>query len=118
MLGEETDGAREGVDGIGESVIAPAMAAGAGDADVEAAAGQGLRRDVVGVRSVEDQERLNAAAGTRLAAEVAHAAEIAFAFFADVGDEDQTVEEIGIVERTDDAGDGEECGESGAVVGD
>ena len=91
---KERDGARQRMHRIRDSVIAPAMAARAGDGDVEAAAGQRLGSDVIGIRAVQNQKRLDAAAGAGLAAQIAHAAQVAFAFLADVGDEHQPAEQL------------------------
>ena len=68
------------------------MAARTGDGDIEAAAGEGLGSDVIGVGPVQDQKGLDAAAGAGLTAQIAHPAQVAFAFFAHIGDEDQAVE--------------------------
>src|SRR5260370_39045999 len=75
LLGKESDGAREGVNGIGQAVIAPAMSAGTVDGDVETPAGQGLGGDVIGVGAVQNQKGLDAASVAGLARQVAHATE-------------------------------------------
>ena len=91
------------------------MAARAGDEDFEAARGERFGGDVIGAGAVEDD------GGFELCAiridERAHAAKIAFAFFADVGDEENRAARLdaGFVNG---ARDGDEAGEAGAVVGD
>ncbi len=68
MVGEGGDGAREGVYGVGDAVIAPAMPARTADRHVKTAAGKCLGSDVVGVGSIEDHKGLNPAASVRLPA--------------------------------------------------
>ena len=94
MFGEVGDGARQRMHRIGDAVVAPAMAARTADGDIEAPAGQGLRSDVVVIGAVQNHKGLNLPAGAGLTAQVAHAAKIALAFFAHVGDEDQAVEDF------------------------
>ncbi len=107
--------ADERVDGIGHAEVGPTVAAGAGDEDFEAAGGEGFGGDVIGAGAVEDD------GGFQVRAigfdEGAHAAEIAFAFFADVSDEEDRATRLdpGFL---DGARDGDERGEAGAVVGD
>ena len=95
LFGEVSDGARQRMHRIGDAVIAPAMPAGTADGDIEAAAGQGLRSDVIDIRTIQNQKRLDPASGGGLTAQITHAAEIALALLADVGDEDQIAEVIG-----------------------
>ena len=80
------------MDGVGEAVIAPAMAARSADGDIEAAAGESLRGDVIDIGAIQNQERLDSAAGAGLPAQIAHAAQIALALLAHIGDEDEAAE--------------------------
>ncbi len=74
--------------GVADAVIAPAMAAGTGDAHVEAPAGQRLAGDVIGARSIQDEEGFKTRSGGG-AAQIAHSAQVAFAFLADIRNEDR-----------------------------
>src|SRR5690349_4405568 len=94
MLGEVSNGPRQGVHRVGDAIIAPTVAAGAIDGDIETAAGERLGSDVVGVGAVQNQERLNATAGGGLTAEIAHAAQVALSLFAHVGDEHDAAADI------------------------
>ncbi len=123
---QRVDGKRGGDDGIGRAVVAPGMAAGACDGDLKTAAAKSLRDDVVVAGAIESDEAWPArargicggiAGREMLAVEVADAAQIAFAFFADIGDEEQGSggDDCHLVEG---CGQGPESGESGAVVTD
>src|SRR5229473_11644 len=68
MVGEGGDGARQGVYGVGDAVIAPTMPARTANSYVKTAAGKRLGSDVVGVGSVKNQKDLNPAASVRLPA--------------------------------------------------
>src|SRR4029077_7733265 len=83
---EADGGAHESVDGIGHAEVGPTVAAGAGDGGFYAAGGEGFGGDVVGAGAVEHDNGFE----LRFVAidQGAHAAEIAFAFFADVCDEE------------------------------
>ena len=100
LFGEGSDGARQRMDRIGEAVIAPTMPAGAANGDVETAAGESLRRNVIDIRAIQNQERLNPASGARLPAQIAHAAQVALAFLTHIGDENQIPEVIGECRET------------------
>ena len=74
---------------------------------------------MIDIRAIQNQERLDARAGAGLPAQVAHAAQVALALLADVGDEDQVAELVGeIGEGLDHARDGQQRGQPSAVVGD
>ena len=91
------------------------MAAGAGDSDLKAAAAEGLRNGGVGASAVENDVGHDAAGKRSLIVEVTHAAQVAFAFFADVGENDKGRSQfnLGLDERGDD---GEHAGDAGGVV--
>ena len=119
IFGEDGDHAGDGVDGVGDAVIVPAMATGALDGDFVSAAGECFVGDVTGGGAVEDEEGADFGSEGGLGTEVAHAAEVAVAFFADIGDEDGGGGEAG--ERGggfEGADEGEEGGEACAVVTD
>lgn len=119
VFGEDGDHSREGVDGVADAVVDPAVAAGALKGDFVAAAGECFGGDVFGGGAVEDEERPDAGGERRGGAEVEHAAEVAVAFFADVGDEDGGGGEAAEGgRRFHGADEGEEAGEAGAVVAD
>ena len=59
---------------IADAEIAPAMAAGTGEGDLEAAAAERAGGDVVGVGAVDDQEARDLLGQRRLVAQVPHAA--------------------------------------------
>ena len=113
---KQSDGAAERVNRIADAVIGPGMASGTGDGDVETAAGKGLRRDAVGAGAVEDQESVLMRESAPERQKIAHAGEISFAFFADVGDQHR-----GIVKGPrglPDCRERQQRGESRAVIGD
>ena len=89
LVGEPGNGMAEGVDRIGVPGIAPTVAAGAGEQDLEAAAGQRPVGDALERRAVEHEPGADARRERRLAGQVPHAAEVAFALLADVGDQHQ-----------------------------
>ncbi len=109
------DGAADEEDGVGRAGIGPGVASGAGDGDAEAPAAEGAGDDGGGSGAFEGQQRSNAAAIGALREEMAHAAEIAFAFLADVGDEEQGVRRLdfGKAKGGEDA---EQGGQTGSVV--
>ena len=88
-LGEGGQRRGQGGDGVGGARVGKAVAAGAGDGDLEAAAAEGLGDGRVRARAVEDDVGGDAAGERALVVEVAHAAQIAFAFFAHVAQEDK-----------------------------
>ena len=92
-FGEQRHRAAQRVQRIADAVIAPAMAARTGERDLEAAAPQRAAGDVIGVGAVEHQEGLDLA-GQRLLREVPHPQQIALAFFADVGHQQQVRRKI------------------------
>ena len=59
------------------------MSAGAGEQDFKAAASQGLSCNVIDRGAVQDEKGFDLRKLLWLAAKVAHAAQVAFAFFAD-----------------------------------
>src|SRR6266481_4821023 len=113
---DEADrGAHEGVDGIGHAEVGPTVAAGTGDGGFEAAGGQRFGGYVVGAGAVKDNHGFQ----LRLVGfdEGAHAAEIAFTFFANVGDEKDGAARLDMGFLAS-AGYGDERGETRAVIGD
>ena len=88
-LGKQRHRAAEGVHRIAHAEIAPAMSAGSGEGDLEAAAAQRAGGDVVGVGAVHHQKGSDLARQRRLLAEMPHAQQVAFALFADIGDQQQ-----------------------------
>src|ERR1700676_5015727 len=54
MLGKISDRPRQSMHGVGNPIVAPTVSAGAADGDIETAAGERLRSDVVGVRPVQN----------------------------------------------------------------
>lgn len=116
---EYRDHAGDGMDGIGDTVIDPAMATGALDGYFVAAAGEGFVGDVFGGGAIEDEEGAYLGSERGLGAEVAHAAQVAVTLFADIGDEDGGGGEAFERRRGfQGADEGEETGEAGAVVTD
>ena len=75
---------RQHHDGIGRAEIAPGVSAGAAHDHFEAAAAQGLGHDGVRARAVEHQAVVDLVLPSRLGKNVAHAAQVAFPFFAHV----------------------------------
>jgi len=113
---DETDGAaHERADGIRHAEVGPAVTARASDEDFEAARGQCFSGDVIGTGTVENDGGFEF--GAIGVYESAHAAEIAFSFLADVGDEEDGAKrsDFSFVQAT---GDGDKRGEAGAIVGD
>src|SRR6185437_3921681 len=76
-------------DGVGRSGVSKAVTAGAVDGYLKSGAAEGLRYGGVGAGAVEDDVGGDAAGIRALAIEMADAAEVAFAFFADVTDEEE-----------------------------
>ena len=117
---EISDGARESMHRIADSEIAPAMAARAGERDFEAAAAKRLGGDVIERGAIQNQKCRNLRDQRGLPADMAHAAQVAFAFFAHVGDQQQTPPGALFLGRHlfDGAGNGQQRRESGSVIGD
>ena len=112
---EEAGG--EGEDGVGTPGVCPGVAAGAGDGDAEASAAEGAV-DYGGVAAAFEGDGGADAFGVGRGfgvEEVAHAAEVSFAFFANVGGEEDGAGwgDLGVGEG---GGEGEESGEAGGVV--
>ena len=107
----------ERVDRIAGAVIAPAMPARAGDGHFKAAAGQGPAGDVIGVGAVQNQEGFGP--GTiRVPAQVAHAAQVALALLAHVGDQQGRQRRVRQGRRcVPGRGQRQQRGQAGAVVG-
>src|ERR1700693_4341600 len=116
LRGKGGNGARQRMDRVGEAVIAPTVAAGAANSDIEAPAGESLRGDVIDIRTIQNQKRLNPDSGVRLAAQITHAAQVALAFLAHIGYENKIpkfVKQRG--ERVDGTCAGEQRRESRAI---
>src|SRR5260370_132712 len=103
------------VEGIGHAEVGPTVAAGTVDGGFEAAGGQRFGGDVVGAGAVKDNHGFQ----LRLVGfdEGAHAAEIAFTFFANVGDEKDGAARLDVGFLAS-AVAGDERGETRAVIGD
>ena len=93
------------------------MASGAGDGDAEAEAAEGASDDCGAAAAFECDRRGDAIAIGAAFEEMAHAAEVAFALFANVGGEEHGDGrgDVGIAEGR---GDGKKARESGGVVAD
>src|SRR5215471_13131187 len=93
------------------------MSAIAAHRDFIATAAEALGDDGVGTRAIYHNEGCNRRRPPRLLIDVAHAAQIALALFADIADEQQwrAVFDFGRGERS---GDGEQSRDAGRVVGD
>ena len=104
-------------DGVGGAGVGPGVAAGAGDGDAEAEAAEGAGDDGGAAAAFEGDGGGDAVAIGAAVEEVTHAAEVAFAFFAYVGGEEDGDGwcDVGVAEC---GGDGEEGGEAGGVVAD
>src|SRR5712672_4023030 len=103
------------VDRVGHAEVRPTVAAGAGNDGFHAARGERFGGDVVGAGAIEYDHGFEF--GFVGVDQSAHAAEIAFAFFADVGDEEDAAARVDLGSLTG-ARDGDEGGEAGAIVGD
>ena len=101
------------------------MAAGSVDGDLEAQAAEGLGDGGVGAGAVEHDVGSDAAGECRLLVKVADAAQIAFAFFADVAENDDGSGELDLgldeglrqSEHADDTGGVVACSGSGESIG-
>ncbi len=111
------EGLAEDEDGVGGAGVGPGVAAGAGDGDAEAEAAEGAGDDGGGAAAFEGDGGGDAVAVGAALEEMTHAAEVAFAFFAYVGGEEDGDGwgDVGVAEG---GGDGEEAGEAGGVVAD
>src|ERR1044071_687114 len=78
---------REKDDGIGNAEVAPGVAAGATEGDLKAAAAQRLVDVCVSTRAIDDQQGSDDVTPWRSGKQVTHAAQVAFAFFTHVADE-------------------------------
>jgi hypothetical protein len=119
--GDEKGG---GNDGIGRAEIAPGMAARTGDDELKTAAAKSLGDDVVRAGTVEGDERGKRGRGDIFgggrqmpAVEMAHAAQIAFALFTDIGDKEHGHGGLN-ADLMEGGSQGPESGKSGAVVTD
>jgi len=74
-------------DRVRRARVGKAVAAGSSDGDPKAAAAQGLRHGRVGARSIEHNVRRDPAGQRPLVVEVAHPAQVAFAFLAHIAQE-------------------------------
>ncbi len=92
------------------------MAAGAAGDDFEAAAAEGLGDDGVGAGAIDDNAVCNGIAPARRLEDMAHAAQVAFSFFAHVANEDEG-QGVRNLRAGNHGRDGEHGGDTGAVVG-
>ncbi len=108
-------GCSECRDGVGRAGVGEAVAAGSGDGDLKTSAAKGLGNGGVSSCAVEDDVSGDAAGVGAGIVEMAHAAEIAFAFFAHVSEDDERDGQLDL--RVDErVGEGEQTGEAGSVV--
>ena len=116
-VGEVSEGSAEYKDGVGGTGISPGVSSGAGDGDTEATATEATGDDGVAATTFEGDGGGDAVAIGLVGEEVAHAAEVALAFLAYIGCEEDGDGwfDVGVVEC---GGHGEEAGESGGVVAD
>ena len=115
--GDLSEGLAEEEDGVEGTGVCPGVASGAGDGDAEAEAAESPGDDG-GAAAAFERDGGGDAGGVGAAfEEVAHAAEVAFAFFAYVGGEEDG-DGWGDFGVTQCGGDGEEAGEAGGVVAD
>src|SRR4051812_46880947 len=82
------DRARQYDDGIHHAEVAPRMPAGPADGHLKAPAAEGFGDDRVRSGAVDHQRVLDGVAPMRVGKQVPHPANVAFALFADVSDED------------------------------
>ena len=115
--GDVGEGVAEKEDGVEGAGVGPGVAAGAGDGDAEAEAAEGSGDDGGAAASFEGDGGGDAVAVGAALEEVTHAAEVAFAFFAYVGGEEDG-DGWGDFGEAQGGGDGEEAGEAGGVVAD
>src|SRR5580692_1964931 len=87
------------------------------DDDFEAAAAQSFGHNGVAAGSVQNQTVEDRVLPLRMSKQVAHAAQVAFAFFADIPDEDDGRGKRELRD-TQSRGNGQQSGRSGSVVGD
>jgi len=78
---------REKHDRIGNAEVAPGMATGTAEGDLKTAASQRLVHERVSTRAIDHQQGVDEIAPWRSGKQMTHAAQVAFAFFAHVADE-------------------------------
>ena len=110
-------GSAEEKDWVRGSGVGPGVAAGAGDGDAKAEAAEGSSDDGGVAAAIKGDSGGDAVAVGAALEEVTHAAEVAFAFFAYVGGEEDGDgwNDVGV---TQGCGYGEESGQAGGVVAD
>ena len=115
--GDLREGVAEQEDGVGGPGVCPGVASWAGDGDAEAEAAEGASHDCGAAAAFECDRRDDAIAIGAAFEEMAHAAEVAFALFANVGGEEHRDgrDDVGIAEGR---GDGKKARESRGVVAD
>ena len=114
-LSQAGQGRSQRGDGVGRACIGKAVAAGADDGDLVAAAAQGLGDGRVRAGAIQNDVGGDAAGQRTLAVKMAHAAQIAFALFAHIAQKDERRGQFnpGLDQRV---GDGQHAGNPGAVV--
>ncbi len=115
--GEVGEAVAEDDDGIGSTGVGPGVSSGTGDGDAKAPAAEGAGDDGAAAAAFEDDGCGDAIAVGGAGEQMAHAAQVADALFADVcGEEDgDGWLDLGVTER---GGEGEQTGEAGGVVAD
>src|SRR5215469_4002093 len=88
-LRKNMDSASEHNDGVGNAKVAPGMPAGATDSYFKAAAAKSFRNNGVSSGSVEHDARGYSVIPFVIGKDVAHAAQVAFSFLANVADKEQ-----------------------------
>jgi len=116
-VGDGREGSAEDEDGVGGAGVGPGVATGAGDGDAEAEAAESSGDDGGGPAAFEGDGGGDAAVVGAALEEVAHASEVAFAFFAYIGGEEDG-DRRGNVRVAECGGDSQEGGEAGSVVAD
>lgn len=116
-VGEVSEGAAEDEDGVWGTGVGPGVTAGTCDGNAEAPAAETSGDDSVAATAFEGYSGGNAVPVGLVGEEVAHAAEVAFAFFSYVcGEEDGNGQgDVGVADGRCYC---EQAGESGTVVAD
>ena len=102
-------------DGVGSAGVSKTVAPGSGNGDLIAAAAKSLRDGCVGAGSIENNVSGDAAGERAVLVNVAHAAQVALTFFADVAKDDERHRKLdaSVAERSYH---GQHSGHSGRVV--
>ena len=88
-FGKRGEGSGKRGDGVGSAGVGETVAAGSGNGDLVAAAAEGLRDGGVGAGSIENNVSGDAAGERAVLVDMAHAAQVALTFFANVAEDDE-----------------------------